>query len=31
MFLGEIVAAGFEEGGEPLIWFGSRYRELASD
>jgi flavin reductase (DIM6/NTAB) family NADH-FMN oxidoreductase RutF len=29
MFVGEIVAAGFEDAGEPLIWFGSRYRELA--
>jgi len=31
MFVGEIVSAGYEEGGEPLVWFGSRYRELAPD
>lgn len=30
MFLGEIVAAGFSEEVEPLIWFGSRFRGLAS-
>jgi hypothetical protein len=30
MFLGEIVAAGFEEDAEPLIWFGSGYRALAT-
>jgi flavin reductase (DIM6/NTAB) family NADH-FMN oxidoreductase RutF len=30
IFIGEIVAAGFEEAVEPLIWFGSRYRELAA-
>lgn len=29
MFIGEIVAAGFREDAEPLIWFGSRYRRLA--
>jgi flavin reductase (DIM6/NTAB) family NADH-FMN oxidoreductase RutF len=29
IFVGEIVAAGFSEGAEPLIWFGSRYRRLA--
>ena len=29
MFIGEIVAAGYEESGEPLLWFGSRYRRLA--
>ncbi|HEY8772047.1 MAG TPA: flavin reductase family protein [Candidatus Limnocylindria bacterium] len=29
IFIGEIVAAGYEEGGEPLIWFGSRYRGMA--
>ena len=28
MFVGEIVAAGFEEGAEPLIWYGSGYRRL---
>jgi flavin reductase (DIM6/NTAB) family NADH-FMN oxidoreductase RutF len=31
MFVGEIVAAGFEEDAEPLIWFGSRYRSLADE
>jgi flavin reductase (DIM6/NTAB) family NADH-FMN oxidoreductase RutF len=31
MFVGEIVAAGFSEGAEPLVWFGSRYRRLAPD
>ncbi|MEX0710489.1 MAG: flavin reductase family protein [Chloroflexota bacterium] len=31
MFVGEIVSAGYEEGGEPLVWFGSRYRELAPE
>jgi flavin reductase len=31
MFVGEIVAAGYEEGAEPLIWYGSRYRQLSAD
>jgi hypothetical protein len=31
MFVGEIVAAGFSEGAEPLVWFGSRYRRLAPE
>ncbi len=31
IFIGEIVAAGYEESGEPLLWFGSRYRRIASD
>ena len=31
IFIGEIVAAGYEEGVEPLLWFGSRYRRIASD
>ncbi|HEX3218966.1 MAG TPA: flavin reductase family protein [Candidatus Limnocylindria bacterium] len=31
MFVGEIVAAGFEEDAEPLIWYGSAYRHLASE
>ena len=31
LFVGEIVAAGFEEGAEPLIWYGARYRRLAAD
>jgi flavin reductase (DIM6/NTAB) family NADH-FMN oxidoreductase RutF len=29
IFIGEIVAAGYEEGGDPLLWFGSRYRDIA--
>jgi flavin reductase (DIM6/NTAB) family NADH-FMN oxidoreductase RutF len=29
LFVGEIVAAGFDERAEPLIWFGSEYRRLA--
>jgi flavin reductase (DIM6/NTAB) family NADH-FMN oxidoreductase RutF len=29
LFVGEIVAAGFDERAEPLIWYGSRYRRLA--
>ena len=28
LFIGEIVAAGFEEDGEPLIYFASGYRRL---
>ncbi|MDP9467388.1 MAG: flavin reductase family protein [Chloroflexota bacterium] len=28
IFIGEIVAAGFEENGEPLLWYGSRYRRI---
>jgi flavin reductase (DIM6/NTAB) family NADH-FMN oxidoreductase RutF len=31
IFIGEIVAAGYEERGEPLLWFGSRYRSLAAE
>jgi flavin reductase (DIM6/NTAB) family NADH-FMN oxidoreductase RutF len=31
MFLGEIVAAGFSDEVEPLIWFGSHYRSLAPE
>jgi flavin reductase (DIM6/NTAB) family NADH-FMN oxidoreductase RutF len=31
IFIGEIVAAGYEEHGEPLLWFGSRYRSLAAE
>ena len=30
IFIGEIVAAGYEEGVEPLLWFGSRYRRIAT-
>jgi len=29
VFLGEIVAAGFREDAEPLLWYASGYRELA--
>ena len=28
VFIGKIVAAGYEETGEPLLWFGSRYRRI---
>lgn len=31
LFIGEIVAAGYEDGGEPLLWYGSRYRHIASE
>jgi flavin reductase (DIM6/NTAB) family NADH-FMN oxidoreductase RutF len=31
IFIGEIVAAGYEERGQPLLWFGSRYRSLAAE
>jgi len=31
LFVGEIVAAGFDERAEPLIWFGARYRRLAPE
>jgi flavin reductase (DIM6/NTAB) family NADH-FMN oxidoreductase RutF len=31
IFIGEIVAAGYEEGGEPLLWYGSRYRSIAAE
>jgi flavin reductase (DIM6/NTAB) family NADH-FMN oxidoreductase RutF len=31
LFVGEIVAAGFVEEAEPLIWYGSRYRRLRAD
>jgi flavin reductase len=31
VFIGEIVAAGFEEGADPLLYFASRYRRLAPD
>jgi flavin reductase (DIM6/NTAB) family NADH-FMN oxidoreductase RutF len=30
IFLGEIVAAGFREDAEPLLWYGSGYRRLAA-
>ena len=30
MFIGEIVAAGYEEGVEPLLWYGSRYGRIAA-
>jgi flavin reductase len=29
IFIGEIVAAGFEEDGEPLLYYASAYRRLA--
>ena len=29
IFLGEIVAAGFREDAEPLLWYASAYRRLA--
>lgn len=29
IFLGEIVAAGYREDAEPLVWYGSGYRHLA--
>ena len=31
LFVGEIVAAGYDEGGKPLLWFGSAYRKLAPE
>ncbi|MEP7040026.1 MAG: flavin reductase family protein [Chloroflexota bacterium] len=31
IFIGEIVAAGYEEGGAPLLWFGSKYRHIAAE
>jgi flavin reductase (DIM6/NTAB) family NADH-FMN oxidoreductase RutF len=31
IFLGEIVAAGFREDADPLVWFGSSYRRLAPE
>jgi flavin reductase (DIM6/NTAB) family NADH-FMN oxidoreductase RutF len=31
LFIGEIVAAGYREDADPLLWFGSRYRRLAPD
>lgn len=31
IFVGEIVAAGYETDAEPLVWFGSRYRRLAPE
>ena len=29
IFLGEIVAAGYREDADPLLWYGSAYRRLA--
>jgi flavin reductase len=29
VFLGEIVAAGYREDADPLLWYGSEYRALA--
>lgn len=31
IFVGEIVAAGYDEAAEPLLWYGSRYRRLAPE
>jgi len=31
VFMGEIVAGGYREDAEPLIWFGSGYRRLAPE
>jgi flavin reductase (DIM6/NTAB) family NADH-FMN oxidoreductase RutF len=31
IFVGEIVAAGFDETAEPLIWYGARYRQLSPE
>jgi len=31
IFIGEIVAAGYEEAGEPLLLFGSRYRRIEAE
>jgi flavin reductase len=31
IFLGEIVAAGFREDAEPLLWYASGYHRLAAD
>jgi flavin reductase len=31
IFVGEIVASGYDPAAEPLIWFGSRYRRLAEE
>ncbi|HEU5325251.1 MAG TPA: flavin reductase family protein [Candidatus Limnocylindria bacterium] len=31
MFLGEIVAAGYREDAEPLVWYASGYRRLGAD
>ncbi len=31
VFLGEIVAAGYREDADPLLWYGSEYRALAPD
>jgi len=31
MFLGEIVAAGFREDAEPLLWYASDYHRLAAN
>jgi flavin reductase (DIM6/NTAB) family NADH-FMN oxidoreductase RutF len=31
IFLGEIVAAGFRDDAEPLLWYASGYRRLSTD
>ena len=31
LFIGEIVGAGYDDAAEPLIWYGSRYRQLSPE
>ena len=31
LFIGEIVGAGYDESAEPLVWYGSRYRQLSPE
>jgi flavin reductase (DIM6/NTAB) family NADH-FMN oxidoreductase RutF len=31
IFIGEIVGAGYDEAAEPLVWYGSRYRQLSPE
>ena len=31
IFIGEIVASGYEESDDPLLWYGSHYRLLAPE
>jgi len=31
VFMGEVVAAGYREDAEPLLWFGSRYRSIGPE
>ena len=30
IFIGEIVAAGYREDAEPLLWYGSQFRRMAA-